>query len=54
MHITRLLTQRCTSKDDIALTKRIKKCEDMMGIDFIDHIIVGGDDCYSFNEGGFL
>lgn len=42
------------SKDDIALTRRIKECADMMGIDFIDHIIIGGDDYYSFNEGGIL
>lgn len=34
------------SKEDIALTLRVKECGEMMGMPLIDHIIIG-DNCYS-------
>lgn len=40
----------CTpSEKDIDMTKRLKKCADLMGVRFIDHIIIG-DSYYSFQE----
>lgn len=40
------------SKDDTALTDRMIKLCDMMGIPLLDHVIVGGDnrEYFSFNE----
>lgn len=42
------------SKDDRLTTKRIQECSDMMGIKFLDHIIVGDDNYFSFQKGGIL
>lgn len=40
------------SSEDIQVTKRIKDCADLMGIQFQDHIIIG-DNCYrSMREKG--
>lgn len=42
------------SKEDIAVTMRIKECGDMLGIQLVDHVIIG-DNCYiSFKEKGIL
>jgi DNA repair protein RadC len=41
------------SKEDICVTKRIKECSELMGIRFLDHIIIG-DGYYSFKEFGDL
>ena len=39
------------STHDIALTDRIKRISDLIGINFLDHIIVGpGNEFYSFKE----
>ena len=38
------------SKEDIQMTKEIKEVSDLMGIYFCDHIIVGKEGVYSFNE----
>lgn len=39
------------SADDIAITKRIKECADLLGIDFLDHIIFTADNyCSMSNE----
>ena len=38
------------SKEDINETERIKEICILMGIDFLDHIIIGGDDFYSFEK----
>lgn len=40
----------CTpSEEDIGITKRLKRCADLMGIQFTDHIIIGSS-YYSFKE----
>ena len=38
------------SEEDIQLTRRIKEACKLIGIDFTDHIIVGGDSYLSFKE----
>lgn len=44
----------CTpSKEDVAVTKRIKGCADIMGISLLDHIVVG-DGYNSFCQHGLL
>ena len=41
------------SKEDLATTKRVKDCSNLMGLKLLDHIIVG-DDYYSFKEKDIL
>ena len=38
------------SEDDIKVTRRIKDSAMLLGLHFIDHIIVAGDQCYSLRE----
>lgn len=38
------------SREDVQLTKKIKDLSDMVGITFSDHIIIGREGYYSFNE----
>lgn len=38
------------SEEDINLTKRLKKVGDLIGIEVLDHIIIGEDSYYSFSE----
>ena len=38
------------SHEDELMTKRIKDCGNMMGIELLDHIIVGDNTYYSFKE----
>ena len=42
------------SREDIAITKRIQEAGVIIGIPLIDHIIIGGDNVYSFKEEGKL
>jgi DNA repair protein RadC len=43
------------SKDDLNVTKRLKEAGDLMGIDLLDHIIVGNGERYtSFREQGLM
>ena len=43
------------SKDDLNVTKRLKEAGDLMGIDLLDHIIVGDGKRYtSFREQGLM
>ncbi len=43
------------SPDDVALTKRISSCGELMSIQLADHVIVSGDGTYfSFKESGRL
>lgn len=45
----------CTpSKEDIKMTRRIKEAADIMGIYFLDHIIIGDTTYHSFREKGLL
>ena len=38
------------SEDDIQITKRIQKGAVILGIDLVDHIIIGDNIYYSFKE----
>ena len=45
------------SKEDILLTKRIEKSSEIIGIEFLDHVIVGtiqDNQYFSFREHGYL
>lgn len=43
------------SKDDLTVTKRLQEVGDLMGIDLLDHIIMGDNGRYiSFREQGLL
>lgn len=38
------------SKLDIQITERLREAGKIIGIEVLDHLIVGDDDCYSFAE----
>ena len=38
------------SRDDINLTKRFKEAGELLGIPLTDHVVVGGDNYFSFAE----
>ena len=40
------------SLEDTCITKNLKQISDLMGIDFLDHIIIGKTNYYSFMENG--
>ena len=42
------------SKEDVLITKRIREISIIHGINFIDHIIIGNDNYYSFYDNGKL
>lgn len=43
------------SKEDISITKRLKECGEIIGINLIDHIIIGDNDRFvSLKEKGIL
>lgn len=42
------------SKEDINVTKRIGECARMLNISFMDHIIIGDEQYFSFREEGSL
>jgi len=42
------------SSEDIAVTRRLKECGELMGIKVLDHIIVGDGEYLSFVERGLL
>lgn len=42
------------SREDDELTARFARCGDLMGIDLIDHIIIGGDRFVSMRERGLV
>ena len=42
------------SADDVALTQRLKTASDVIGIDLLDHLIVGHNDYVSLRERGYL
>lgn len=44
----------CPSDSDMKVTKRLIECGDLMGIPVSDHVIVGGEDYYSFRENNLL
>ncbi|WP_373898948.1 DNA repair protein RadC [Haloimpatiens sp. FM7315] len=42
------------SKEDISITERLKECSKILGIDFIDHIIIGDRNYVSLKEKGVM
>ena len=42
------------SMQDITLTGEIKEAGRILGIELIDHVIIGGDDYFSFTEEGMM
>jgi DNA repair protein RadC len=42
------------SRDDISTTARLRDVGDMLGIDVLDHIIIGDNRYLSFREQGLL
>jgi len=42
------------SSDDLAITQRIVKACEVFGINFLDHIIIGKDNYYSFKQKGIM
>jgi DNA repair protein RadC len=42
------------SREDILITRRFEKCGRILGIDIVDHLIIGDDDYRSMKEGGYL
>ena len=42
------------SKEDINITLRIKECGEIMGIELLDHIIIGKNNFISLKEKGFV
>ena len=42
------------SRSDLEMTRRLKRCGDLLGIRLLDHIIVGDAEYYSFSENGLI
>lgn len=42
------------SHDDLEITKRIKEAGELLGIELLDHIIIGANNYYSFKSKGQL
>ena len=42
------------SRDDIALTRRLEQAGGILGIEVLDHIIIGSEDFFSFREKGLV
>ena len=42
------------SQDDINLTRRLVQAGEIMGIDVLDHLIIGSDDFLSLKERGLM
>ncbi len=41
------------SPEDLTLTIRLREAGDLHGIKLLDHLILGGDRCYSFADQGW-
>jgi len=42
------------SADDLALTRRLQEAGKLLGIEFIDHVIITADTHYSFRQSGLI
>ncbi len=42
------------SEDDLRFTRKLRKASEILGIDFMDHLIFGRDCYYSFREAGLI
>ena len=45
---------RSPSSDDIALTRRLVQAGELLGIEVLDHVVMGGQDFLSFKEQGLM
>ena len=48
------IEESLASKDDIEITKRLKDACELIGIKYLDHVIVCEDDYVSFADSGLL
>jgi len=46
--------QTTPSSEDIAFTRRLKKAGELLGINLLDHVIIGEDEFFSFIDAGML
>jgi DNA repair protein RadC len=42
------------SSEDIAITRRLKEAGEIIGINLLDHIVIGSPDIFSFAERSLL
>ncbi len=42
------------SPDDVAITRKLKKAADLLDIDLLDHVVIGGNDYVSLKARGLL
>jgi len=42
------------SREDIEFTRRFAKCGELIGIELLDHVIIGADRYQSLKEGGYF
>lgn len=42
------------SKEDVITTQKIKEAGELLGIPLIEHLIIGGDNYFSFLDKGLL
>ncbi|HLG21920.1 MAG TPA: DNA repair protein RadC [Candidatus Manganitrophaceae bacterium] len=42
------------SPEDIQMTRRLAEAGEVMGIEVLDHVIIGADDYFSFSDAGYL
>ncbi len=42
------------SPEDVALTRELTQAAKLLGIDLLDHVVIGGDGCASLKERGLL
>ena len=44
----------CPSSDDVVLTDRMRRAGEIIGIDLLDHVVLGDGSHYSFLDAGLL
>lgn len=44
----------CPSKEDIGITSRIKEVGKILGIELLDHLIIGYENYRSLKEDGYI
>jgi DNA repair protein RadC len=42
------------SREDRAITERLRRAGELLGIELLDHVVVGDERAYSFAEDGFV
>jgi DNA repair protein RadC len=46
--------QLVPSQEDIDFTDKIRECSKIMGLQFLDHMIINQDEYYSFKKSGLM